>query len=370
MKRIFALLLAALLLLGAGCAAKQNPAPDAAAPSPTPAGTPPTPENTPAPAATAEPAADAGSNGMENLGYFTLTPTDGAVEAPMMGLRLPLSGALLENQDRLTADVWVDPESASLYLSLVNPDPTDESPEVYPFLQIDGYTSRQIREGSAFRYVGTNNTLHYYFMDYAEAFDMVSDFYDEMTGTMSPEVREIYDALLKDTSRLGDELEILPLTLPQAAESEDLGPKLMAAKLSDLNGNEVALGELISANKVTLINIWGTFCGPCIQEMPDLAQLAETYAGKGFGVVGLTCDILDGQGNIQAEIVEDAWDIMEAAGVEYPVLILSRTLEEATELMYVPTSYLVDSSGNILEGPLTGSASASVWEEMITGYLD
>ena len=41
-----------------------------------------------------------------------------------------------------------------------------------------------------------------------------------------------------------------------------------------------------------MINVWGTDCGPCIQEMPDLAALHEAYADKGVQVVGLVSDAL------------------------------------------------------------------------------
>ena len=43
---------------------------------------------------------------------------------------------------------------------------------------------------------------------------------------------------------------------------------------TDLKGAAVT-SEIFSKNKVTMLNIWGTFCGPCIREMPDLAKLNE-----------------------------------------------------------------------------------------------
>jgi thiol-disulfide isomerase/thioredoxin len=154
-----------------------------------------------------------------------------------------------------------------------------------------------------------------------------------------------------------------------AAEAEGLGGLFADAVLQDLEGNEVSLGELISGNKLTLLNIWGTFCGPCISEMPGLGDLARTYAGQGFGIVGLTCDILDARGNIQPEIVEDARDILDTTGVDYPILALSGELAEATELQYVPTTYLVDAAGHILRGPIVSAMPASEWETLILECL-
>lgn len=47
----------------------------------------------------------------------------------------------------------------------------------------------------------------------------------------------------------------------------------------DLDGNEVNQ-SIISEADLTILNIWGTFCGPCISEMPDLGELADEYADK------------------------------------------------------------------------------------------
>ena len=42
----------------------------------------------------------------------------------------------------------------------------------------------------------------------------------------------------------------------------------VAFETTDLDGNTVNSADLFAASKLTMINIWGTFCGPCISEMP------------------------------------------------------------------------------------------------------
>ena len=51
------------------------------------------------------------------------------------------------------------------------------------------------------------------------------------------------------------------------------------------------------------------------------------------------------------------------------MLILSPELERATDLMYVPTSYFVDATGRVLEGPITGSMSGEDWKKKIEEHL-
>ena len=67
----------------------------------------------------------------------------------------------------------------------------------------------------------------------------------------------------------------------------------------DLDGNEVTQ-EIFASNKLTMVNIWATFCGPCINEMPDLGELAAEYADKGVGIVGIPLDVTDEKGNIDS----------------------------------------------------------------------
>jgi thiol-disulfide isomerase/thioredoxin len=369
-KRLIACLL--LLTLAAGCSAKPEPSPTAPPETSSPADGP-APTVTPKPAAEPKPSASPApvSDGAENLGYFTVNPTDGVLEVPVMGLRLPLSGALLDYEDLLTAEVWVERNQAVLYLAMKNEHPDTDVyayPYDYIFLAVWGETEEEGDEPGLI-YLGKNDAFYYYAQAYADFVDVYPDYFAEQADCMTEEELVLYDALMAGTAGTLEKAEILPLVLPEVPQPEELGEWFLSAEVPNLNGINVSLGELIQGNKLTLINIWGTFCGPCIREMPDLGDLAREYAGEGFGIIGLTCDILDATARIQPEVVQDAWDILETTGVEYPVLILTPELERATDLMYVPTSYFLDASGRVLEGPITGSMSGEDWKAAIERLL-
>ena len=139
--------------------------------------------------------------------------------------------------------------------------------------------------------------------------------------------------------------------------------------VKDLDLNDVALADYVKGNKVTMINFWGTFCGPCISEMPDLGEIERKYKDKGFEIVGLTTDVADPQGNYDESVIDDARSIIEDTGITYPVLVAPVQLMEDIGLQYVPTTYFLDSEGNVLGSAEIGSKPSAEWENVIDGYL-
>ena len=96
---------------------------------------------------------------------------------------------------------------------------------------------------------------------------------------------------------------------------------------------------------VTMINIWGTFCGPCISEMPDLAELYAELP-EGCALVGIVTDVY-GEDNL-----DKAVEIVMQTGVAYDNIIPDDALYQflAANISGVPTTLYVDREGNILGG--------------------
>ena len=133
----------------------------------------------------------------------------------------------------------------------------------------------------------------------------------------------------------------------------------------DVYGNQVGT-EVFTNNKVTVVNIWGTYCGPCIDEMPELEEWfeEEKSSGRGVGIVGIPIDV-------DASTAYMATEVMDDTGVKYPNLIVDEGLYEmfCQDLYCVPTTFIVDSNGEIIAGPIEG-AYVEWYKEEVDNYLD
>lgn len=139
----------------------------------------------------------------------------------------------------------------------------------------------------------------------------------------------------------------------------------------DMDGNEVT-SDIFKGKKVTMVNIWATFCGPCIKEMPDLEKLNKAYADKGFQVVGIVCDVFSvGDGKYDEQLLDDAEHIVEQTGVTYLNILPSESLDEAklSDVLSVPETIFVDEDGNQIGESFIGSRDYEDWAAIIEDIL-
>lgn len=129
--------------------------------------------------------------------------------------------------------------------------------------------------------------------------------------------------------------------------------------------------SVFEGKKLTMINVWATFCGPCIREMPDLARLNEAY-GEDFQIIGIPIDVVDYRLVAQDEELAKAKEITAETGAAYLHLIPSRPLQEIllSEVQSVPTTVFVDENGNQIGELYVGAMSEKEWAGIIEALLD
>ena len=145
--------------------------------------------------------------------------------------------------------------------------------------------------------------------------------------------------------------------------------KRVSFSASDLNGNTVT-DALLAGKRLTILNIWGTYCGPCIQEMPGLGVIAREYADRGVQVIGIVADAGDRLGWAYPGTVETARTIILQTGADYLHLLPSESLYELflNKATAIPLTFFLDENGSVI-GEYLGARREDVWKALVEEAL-
>ena len=135
----------------------------------------------------------------------------------------------------------------------------------------------------------------------------------------------------------------------------------------DLEGNLVS-SSVFSQSKLTMINVWATYCNPCLREMPALGELEKEYDSEEFQILGVISDVEE---KADQETRDYAAYLIEETGADYTHLVLNQSLYEAllTDVTAVPTTFFLDENGVVLD-TVIGAMEKSDWEEKIDALLE
>jgi len=136
-----------------------------------------------------------------------------------------------------------------------------------------------------------------------------------------------------------------PSDLPKWSPADPPRPA-PALAFSDLEGRPVALADF--RGRVVLLNLWATWCLPCVEEMPALDRLQARLGGADFEVVALS---LDRGGRGQVEPFLGRLGLANLRGY----LDQGSAAMRALAVRGLPTTFLIDRQGRIL-GQVEGAA--------------
>ena len=132
----------------------------------------------------------------------------------------------------------------------------------------------------------------------------------------------------------------------------------------DLDGNEVDQSVFANA-KLTMMNIWATFCGPCINEMPELGELAAE-GGTDYQIIGVCADLNDTE-----DMLEDAKEIVSQTKANYLHLQPAEDLYPVlTASSSVPVTFFFDSEGKLVGKGILGAQDKDTWSQVISERLE
>jgi thiol-disulfide isomerase/thioredoxin len=155
-------------------------------------------------------------------------------------------------------------------------------------------------------------------------------------------------------------------------------PPKLDFTFKDVDGKPVSINESRFKNKVVVVQILGSWCPNCMDEMVFMAEVYKKYKSKGVEIVGLayerTSDFTRSQQSVR--------NFMKRLKVEYPVLITpvavsdpqraEKTLPQLEKIPAFPTTLFIDRKGEIqkIHAGFNGPGTGDDYEKQKKAYYD
>ena len=143
------------------------------------------------------------------------------------------------------------------------------------------------------------------------------------------------------------------------AEEPTITGSLKSFNATTLDGSSFS-ADNFSDYDLTVINFWGTYCGPCIAEMPELAEFKNDLDSK----YNFITFCIDGDGN-----KEEAQRIIDEAGLNATVITSADGdfIDILNQIEYIPTTIFINSNGDIVGTEIIGGVDdvAQAYQEHI-----
>ncbi len=127
------------------------------------------------------------------------------------------------------------------------------------------------------------------------------------------------------------------------------------------DGKERSFAEL-TKGKVVFLNFWGTWCGPCRREIPDIIEIGKDLKGKDFIIIGIAME--QPQTISAADATKKVVDYGTDKGMNYINFVADSKVTNDIKNAYgkipaVPTTYIIDRNGKIIEKIVGGRDKAT-----------
>lgn len=166
----------------------------------------------------------------------------------------------------------------------------------------------------------------------------------------------LYDEeYISDNNRL-KLIEKMPLKMRQRPQIQQMKKVLTSRanmQLSDFtmrdeNGNMLSVLQEVKKNKITVIDFWASWCGPCIHEMPEVIKMYNQYKSQGLGIIGVSLDSNEKAWKNAITSLSLPWThISELNG-------WNNSMVSAYGIRSIPFTMIVDNEGKILQKGLRG----------------
>lgn len=148
--------------------------------------------------------------------------------------------------------------------------------------------------------------------------------------------------------------------------AQNTDPPAPAATFQTLDGRTVSLADY--RGKVVLLNFWGTWCGACRSEIPELIDLQQQYQSKGFTVLGVA--MRDERSSVASFITQPRFDVGgRKVAMNYPVVMGNDSLEATFGGFFgYPDTFIISRDGRVVAkamGVIDEDSTSKVIEKLL-----
>lgn len=128
---------------------------------------------------------------------------------------------------------------------------------------------------------------------------------------------------------------------------------------NDPEGNPVKFSDVYKANKVTMVDFWASWCGPCRAFNPTLTKIFAKYKDKGFGIISVSLD-KEKEAWVKA-IKDDKLDWTHVSDLGF----WDNVVAKQYNVRFVPQNIFVDSEGKIIKRHASEEEIETLLEEQL-----
>ena len=321
----------------------------------------------------------------------TFKPSETTVQAqdsyeyPFIGLNMKLPEELLKQIKAqtiamITNEIWNDNADAIKYAYISWSEMTEEQKEA----EVDKMGTAYDDWYNSLAKVGA---IGIYDEDSEKELDKITGCTEHKEiGSSSDGKYKYYLSTNKDADKsLKKEVEEIDVTLTemtpfqklsafdQPQETSNAGDSTNVGKFETkgVDGKDYT-EKVFSDYDLTLVNVFTTWCSPCVNEIPELEKLYEEMKEKGVGVVGVVLDTVGDDAKQNEDTVKKAGVLKEKTKASYPFLVPDSTMMNGrlNGVSAFPETFFVDKEGNIVGETYSGSHTLDEWKEIVEKELE
>lgn len=168
-------------------------------------------------------------------------------------------------------------------------------------------------------------------------------------------IEQTYHAMATDLKlsdygkRIADQLEGKKLQLAQFS-ALNIGKEAPDFSAPTPDGNQLALSDI--RGKVTIIDFWASWCGPCRKENPNVVKVYQKYHDKGLEIINVSLDRPGHKDRWIKAIKDDNLTWHHVSNLNY----FNDPIAKLYNINAIPATYILDASGKIVAKNLRGAA--------------